>query len=149
MNEGNSENGFQPLSMEEALRLAREDKELRSEIFLERLHLQAGNGERKGAGRKGAASSSPEGDGGKKGDGRKGKPVRKPTTKDKGGKKGSGKGDRKPGAGKKLSSSYNGKAICFAYNNKREECREGANCTRAHVCQYCQGEPPLFKCTAA
>ena len=82
MNEGNSENGFQPLPMEEALKLAREDKELRSEIFLERLHLQSGNGERKGPGRKGAASSSHGGDGGKKGDGKKGKPVRKPTTKD-------------------------------------------------------------------
>ena len=75
MNEGSPENEYQPMAMEEALKAARECQELRTEIFLERLHLQQDSSEtRKKGGRKGEASSGHDWEGGKKGAARKGLP---------------------------------------------------------------------------
>ena len=153
MNEGHSDNDFHPMRMEIALKVAREDQELRTEVFLERLHLQQdGSERRRKGGKKGEPGSSNDHEVGRKGGG-KGKggrtpPVKKPVKEKGGGKKGAGKG-RGAGANKRLQTSHNGKPICFAFNNKGEGCKDGKNCARSHVCQMCQGDHPLHECPGA
>eukprot|EP00973_Karenia_brevis_P037638 5194194-Karenia_brevis.AAC.1 len=71
--------------------------------------------------------------------------------------KGKGKGGKKGKKGKesgkqqefddnpqKLKVKANGRNICFKYNNEGETCP--GSCGMVHVCQWCLGNHPKFKC---
>ena len=60
------------------------------------------------------------------------------------GKKGS-KGKSKEGSKKYHHTSPDGRAICFAWNNKNQRCRY--ECGRLHICQVCFGPHPAHACT--
>ena len=152
MNEGDQDNDYQPMDMVAALKRARECQELRTEIFLERLHLQPSGREAQRKGKGSGASSSNEvsnQDRGKKGGGKKADAPKKVLSNDKSKVKNDVKGRGKPGKGRRLQTHHLKKPICFAYNNKKEECKQGENCPMVHVCQLCQGDHPLHLCPAA
>jgi len=147
MNEGCSDNDYKPMMMHDAMRRAREDKELRTDEFIEQLSTQDKLESRRrfgvpsGSGSEIQPRKTPKGGG--KDNGGKDKKV-----KDKN-KKGKGKGkDKKLPAGKALLTVHNKEPICFAFNNKNEGCKKGAECKRVHVCQICLGPHPMFQCKA-
>lgn len=78
---------------------------------------------------------------------RRGRSQDRPRTPDQGprtkGKRGGGKGKGR-GKGKLASRTPDGRAICFAWNNRDQRCR--FNCGRLHVCQYCFGSHPAHAC---
>ena len=148
MNEGCSDNNYAPMMMHEAMKKARENSELRTDEFVEKLNLQERTDNRRRGNNAASSGDVPEqkikggGKGGKEG---KDKKVRKEKIKK---TKGGGKGgkDKLP-AGKPLLTTHGKEPICFAYNNKGEGCKK-QDCRRAHVCQICLGSHPLHACKA-
>ena len=65
-------------------------------------------------------------------------------TRDKG--KGKGKGPPRKKVTEKTEPI--GSEICYGYNNNNNnnKCTKGAACSRAHVCQICEGPHPASSC---
>lgn len=67
-----------------------------------------------------------------------------PAWRTRGNKGGKAKGKGKKGMGKLNSHTPDGRAICYAWNNRDQRCRY--NCGRVHCCQYCFGTHPAHSC---
>jgi hypothetical protein len=151
MNEGNKSTNGKPMDVKEALVVARECPEVRQEEFIEKLNVQIGNGARSSFQ---AEKEAHEGRKSKKarrniaaGATRGSAPVKPRDTPRKGPKasKGDGKGGKgTKGVKNKLAVKYEGKQICFAFNNGK--CT--GTCTREHVCQICFGKHSKDDCSS-
>jgi hypothetical protein len=155
MNEGGPGSGGLRMSIGDALLAATASTELRQDEFIEKLQLQGG--------RASSSSDRPFQSGGNTLQKVKNEQKQKQKNKgpgdtpkklkvDKGGKgggkgtkggKGTGKGLP---AGVTLLTKFEGKEICFNFNNKAT-CP--GDCGRSHVCQICTGNHPWKKCSKA
>ena len=59
--------------------------------------------------------------------------------------KGKGKGQGPPRKKVTEKTEPIGSEICYGYNNGNK-CKMGKDCTRAHVCQICEGPHPASTC---
>ncbi len=68
-----------------------------------------------------------------------------PKGRGKGKGKGKGKGDRdKDNSQGLLSTTSDGRPICYKYNNQWEKCK--GRCNYIHVCRRCEGRHPMHMC---